>query len=611
MTESLFPFYQDELFFIRKMAHEFARQYPAAAARLQLEANRSSDPHVERLIEAFALMTGRIQHKLHDDFPELTEAILNVLYPHYLAPMPSFATVEFELDPDRAIPTGVKIDRGMPVHTPPIRDTECKYRTCYPLTLWPFEVSEAKLQPPPFPPGLQPPDNARACLRLRLTVQGELPLKMLEVSSLQFHVAAGLGLSPPLYELILNHALQVVYRRPDSKETPPIVMSANQAIAPVGFDPEHGLLPYPRQSFPAYRLLSEFFAYPAKYLYFDLNGIDRVRQAGFQKQIEVFIFLDRSLARLEQAVDKSVFKLGCTPVVNLFEQTTEPIPMTHLRTEHRVVADVARPHGIEVYSVESVLAANPDGSNREYRPFYDFRHGNSREVNQPFWYTSRRPALGEGMTGTDVYVRLVDRQFDPRRPADETLIIRTICTNRDLPERLPRDGDEVRFTNAFAAPIRRVRCPRSPTIPSRPPYRRGTQWRLISHLNLNHLSLTSDGEGRLALQELLRLYDPTDPSTQEQLAALARKAIEGITDLKSRPAVALINGGVARGTEMTIEFDEAEYVETSAFLFGAVLDRFFAQYASLNSFTQTVVKLKGRPGELKRWPPRAGARPLI
>jgi type VI secretion system protein ImpG len=611
MSESLYPFYQDELFFIRRLSQEFARQYPAAAARLQLEPNRCNDPHVERLIEAFALLAGRIQHKLHDEYPELTEAVLGVLYPHYLSPVPSFATVQFDLDPARATPTGVRIAKGGTIATVRVADTPCRFRTCYPLTLWPVAVTEARLQPPPFPPGLSPPDNARAALRMKLAIQGELPLQQLQLKELRFHLFGGLGLMPLLYELVHNHAVQVVFRVPEAKQAAPLIFPAKEVIAPVGFDTAEGLLQYPRQSFPGYRLLTEFFAYPPKFLYFDLKGFDRVRAAGAQRQVEVFIFVDRSLPRLEQAVEAGTFRLGCTPVVNLFEQTAEPIALTHLRTEHRITPDVARPMGMEVYSVDAVTAADPDGTNREFRPFYDFRHGGGRDIDLPFWHTTRRPGTGENDRGTDVYLRLVDRAFEPAQPADTVLVVRTTCTNRDLPTKLPRHGDEVRFDAEFSAPGVTLRCPRNPTPPLRVPLRRSLQWRVISHLNLNHLSLTAGDEGRLALQELLGLYDPTDPETEPTLAALAHSAIEGISDLRARRVVAMVNGGFARGTELTLEFDETKYVETSAFLCASVLERFFAQYASLNSFTQTVARLKERPGELKRWPPRAGDRPLI
>src|SRR5438445_4178777 len=106
MSEALYPYYERELLFIRQLAQEFAKRYPAAAGRLLLEPARSADPHVERLIEAFALLAGRVHHKLDDEFPELTDGLLNVLYPHYLAPVPSCLVAQFVADPARTPPAG-------------------------------------------------------------------------------------------------------------------------------------------------------------------------------------------------------------------------------------------------------------------------------------------------------------------------------------------------------------------------------------------------------------------------------------------------------------------------------------------------------------------------
>jgi type VI secretion system protein ImpG len=611
MSEALYPYYQDELFFIRKLAQDFAKQYPAAASRLQLESNKSSDPHVERLIEAFALLSARVQSKIHDEYPEITEAFLNVLYPHYLAPIPSFATVQFDLDPDRATPTGVEIAKDSPIATSRVGDTTCRFRTCMPLKLWPVTLTEAKLQLPPFPPGLAPPDRAQAVLRFKFQINGELPLGQLKLDHLRFHLVGASGLTTALYELLLHHAVQVVYRFPEVKQAPPVIIPAKEALVPVGFAEEEHLLPFPKQSFPGYRLLTEYFAYPAKFLYFDLKGWDRIRHSGAQRQVEVFIFVDRTLARLEQALDASAFRLGCTPVVNLFEQTAEPISLTHLRSEYKIVPDVARPLGMEIYSIRSVSAAEADGTDREYRPFYDFRHGGDRETQETFWFSTRKPAMGEDDRGTDVSLRLVDRAFDVAKPADSVLVIRTLCTNRDLPTRLPRIADEVRFETEFSAPGIRLRCPRNPTPPLRSALRRGQQWRLISHLSLNHLSFADGTEGRQALQEILRLYDPTDSDVEPQIAAWAKHAIDGIVGLNSRRVVAMVNGGFCRGTEITLELEEAKYVEGSALLFSSMLERFLALSTSINSFTQTVIKWAKRPGELKRWPPRTGDRPLV
>jgi type VI secretion system protein ImpG len=620
MSESLYPYYDRELVFFRQLAGEFAKQYPAAAGRLLLEQGRSVDPHVERLIEAFALLSGRIHHKLDDEFPELTDALLGVLYPHYLAPVPSMSVVQFDLNPAQAqLPEGFSIPRHSKLKTRVAVDgVRAEYRTGYPVTLWPVRLTEAQLTPPPFPQGWRPPPRTAAALRLRLDCPGELPFSALALDRLRFFLHGDNAVIGGLYELIFNHALQVVYRPLErATKTQPLVCPPQGLILPVGFEPDEGLLPYGRQSFPGYRLLTEFFAFPTKFLFLDLAGFDKVREAGFQKMMEVVIYLDRSQASLEAAVEATTFRLGCTPVVNLFEQTAEPRPVTQTRPEYLVVPDVAAPLGLEVYSVDSVSSVDPTkGAAVEYQPFYSFRHGGGRDADRAFWYAERRPATGENDHGTNVYLHLVDLDFDPREPAEGTLVIRTTCTNRDVPTKLQQAGDDLQLELELAAPLERVGCLRAPTATLRPsPNRRGVYWKLISHLSLNHLSLTDPVEGRAALQEILRLYDFSDQRSGRQLHAVNEQIIDGITALSSRPVVDRVGGpvagGFARGVEVTAEFDEQKYVGAALYLFACVLERFLGLYVSVNSFCRFVATTRQGQGVLKRWPPRAGEQPLL
>jgi type VI secretion system protein ImpG len=619
MSETLFPYYERELLFIRQLSQEFAKKYPAAAGRLLLEPNRSTDPHVERLIEAFALVAGRIHHKLDDEFPELTDALLGVLYPHYLAPVPSLAILQFPLDPARGqLPTGFTIERHSKLHTHPVNGLPCRYSTCYPVTLWPVGLTSARLQPPPFPSGIQPPPKTAAALRLQLECQGkELKFATLELDRLRFYLSGENQLMATLYELLFNNVLQVVIRPLDKgAKEPNIVLKPEQCLFQVGFERDQGLLPYPNQSFPGYRLLTEFFAFPEKFLFVDLGGFREARQAAFGKTLEVVIFLNRTLTGLEQGIDANTFRLGCTPIVNLFEQTAEPVPLTQARHEYRVLPDVAHPQGMEVYSIDSVTSTDPDtATTTEYAPFYSFRHGDNRDKKRAFWFASRRPSLAENDRGTNVYLHLVDLDFNPRVPASSVVVVRTKCTNRDLPNLLARAGEKLFFELEAAAPVHRLQCLRSPTPTLRPPLRRGAHWRLISHLLLNHLSISDAAEGRQALQEILKLYDFSDPESGQQQTAVTRQLIEGITAVQTRPVVGRTGSaaasGFCRGTEVSIQFDAEKYVGTGVFLFASVLERFLGLYASINSFTQLIASTKQGEGYLKKWPPRAAELPLL
>jgi type VI secretion system protein ImpG len=618
MSETLYPYYERELLFIRQLAQEFARRYPAAAGRLLLEPNRSTDPHVERLIEAFALLAGRIHHKIDDEFPELTDALLSVLYPHYLAPIPSMAIVQFQLDAERSqLPDGFSIDRGSRLHTRPVGDLPCKFRSCYPVKLWPVIVAEARLQPPPFPSHLHPPPLTAAVLTLRLECQAGMTFTGLSLDRLRFYLYGDNQVIPLLYELLFNHTQQVVFRPLDAEDRwSPLIFDPDKCLFPVGFERDEGLLSYPSQSFLGYRLLTEFFTFSNKFWFVDLGGFAEARRAGFGKRMEVVFYLNRTSTNLEQTVESATFRLGCTPVINLFEQIAEPIALTQARYEYRVVPDVTQPMSMEVYSIDSVSSTDPTTSTvREYQPFYSFRHGQSRESQRVFWSSSRRPSLLENDRGSEVYLHLVDLDFKPALPAESVLVVRTTCTNRNLPALLERAGGDLYFELEAAAPLSGIACLRTPTVPLRPPLRRGAYWRLLAHLNLNHLSLSDAEEGRSALQEILRLYDFSDPESGPQLAAVVSHVIEGITAVSSRRVVGRIGGGVAsgfcRGVEVAIEFDEQKYVGVGVYLFACVLERFLGLYASINSFTQLIARTKQREEALKKWLPRAGEHQLL
>ena len=581
MTDTLFPYYERELIFIRQFAQDFAKQYPAAAGRLRLEPNQSTDPHIERLIEAFALLAGRIHHKLDDEFPELTDALLGLLYPHYLAPVPSMAVVQFDLDAERATsPDGFQIERHSMLATPAVGDGPCRYRTGYPVTLWPIAVTSAELMTPPFPPGLQPPPRTSAALSLRLQCQGSLNLAELSLDRLRFFLSGENHVVAKVYGLLFNHATQVLFRPPSSgARQPPITLAPSKCLFQVGYGADEILLPYPRRSFPGYCLLTELFTFPSKFQFVDLGGFQQVRQAGYEKQVEVVIFFNQPVGNLQQAVDAQTFRLGCAPIINLFQQTAEPVNVTQLRYEYRIVPDVARHLSTEVYSVDTVSSVDPTTSTvTEYQPFYAFRHGVSPESQHTFWYATRRPAADDKDGGTDVYLTLVNVDFDSEKPGGDTLVVRTTCTNRNLPDQLQHVGEQLQLRLEAAAPLTGIRCVRTPSRTLRPPLRRRAYWRLLSHLSLNHLSLADSAEGLDALKEILRLYDFSDSKADAQLAAVNRLLIEGITGLTSRQVAGRVGpaatGGFALGVEVTATFDEKNYVGTGVFLVASVLERF-------------------------------------
>jgi type VI secretion system protein ImpG len=595
------------------MGAEFARKYPKIASRLVLEPDKCEDPHVERLLEGFAFLAARVHLKIDDDFPEITGALLNILYPHYIRPIPSMSIAHFHVDHEQINPeTGMRIERGAVLNSRPVGGVPCKFRTCFDLSFWPVAVSDASWT---TPDRLQPPLKASDCagaIRLELQCKGETTFSKLGMDTLRLHLNGEGNLTHTLYELLSNNCARVVLRdlAPRSK-TQPVVLPPD-ALQPAGFAEHESMLPYSRRSFSAYRLLQEYFCFPQKFFFFDLSGFESLAAAGFGNRVEIVILLtpfERAERRhtLEAGVGPRTFCTDCVPIVNLFAQTAEPILLDQLRHEYPVVPDVGRRNSMEVFSIDNVVSVDPrSGDVFAFEPFYSFRHSQARGRGQAFWHSTRRPSGRRDDEGADVYLSLVDLSGRVIAPAAEALTVRTTCTNRDLPARLPFGNEAGDFELEGAAPVRRVVALTKPTDTLRPPVRKHSHWRLISALSLNYLSLVDDGVE--AMREILRLYDFTG-------AAHTEKQIEGLTALSSRRQFARVisDNGVAfvRGTLADMTFDEEQFAGGGVFLFAAVLERFLGLYAGMNSFSQLAVRTLQRKEALKRWPPRAGQRVLV
>ncbi len=618
MSDALESYYERELAFVQEFAQRFALQFPAEAGRLLPDYGLTVDPHAERFIEGFALLAGRVRYKIDGEFPELTESLLGVLYPHLLTPVPSLAIAQVEPYPFRPTPpTGAVVPRGTRLRTRPLGKPPqpCRWRTGYPVTLWPVVLTDARVLPAPLPYGMSPPPRTAAALVLRLECDGGLRFGDLALDRLRFYLSGEKQMIANLYELLFNHVARVVVRDPDDPGKAPVVLSPAECLAQVGFELDEGLLPWPEHSFVGYRLLTELFSFRDKFLFADLGGWEQVRRAGFGARAEVVLFLNQTQANVEQGVSARTFLLGCTPVVNLFEQSAEPVTVTHTRPEYRLVPSRATPLGAEVHSVDAVAYLDPGlPGPLEVRPFYRFGHDETRQTRHAFYYASRRASPVADDRGTEVYLVLIDRAFDPRLPSEAMLDVRTTCSNRDLPSRYQRGGD-VLLPEGAALPGS-VRCLQAPTPPLRPPLRRAAHWRLLAQNVLNHVPLSDAAEGRAALQEILRLCDFADPAAGQQLlTAVNRQMVEGIVGLQARRVLGRARGrerfGYCRGTEFTLDLDEQKYVGSGALLFASVLERFLGLYAAVNSFSQLVARTRQGEGILKKWPPRAAEQQLL
>jgi type VI secretion system protein ImpG len=624
MDPRLLRHYEAELAFMRDMGQEFAAEFPKVAGRLDLGNTEVADPYVERLLEGFAFLTARIQLKMEAEFPTFTQSLLQMVYPHYLAPTPSMAIVK--ITPDQAIKdkmTGIVLPAGTELRS--LLGTEdptnCVFRTGHAVHLMPLDVDEAEyIGAQAGVAALNLPDagNAKAALRLRLKTTNGAPIANLALERLSLYLGGPDGPRMRLYEQLSAQVTGIVVR-PGARPVPWQDRLPVSSLQPAGFSEEEALLPRAPVSFDGYRLLQEYYALPERFLFFTLRGLDRASIRCASPDLEVIILLDRGEPALA-GLGPDHLQLNCTPAINLFPKRSDRVNLNPRDAEHLIVPDRMRPLDFEIFSVTSVEGFPSDGGPTQ--PFLPFYAANDLSRNpghrsyytlrrQPHQLSSRARVRGprSSYLGHDVFISLVDGDNAPVPDDLRQLGLDLLCTNRDLPISMPVGKKHTDFTVAVNAPVASIRCLVGPTTP-RPCRGEGDYaWRFISHLGLNYLSLMDNDQahGAAALRELLRLYVPAN-------ATLAMRQLEGLLSVSTAPVVRRIPGAgpvcAGRGLQITLTMDDGSFGGAGGILLAAVLDRFFAKYVSINAFTETVMRTSDR-GEVMRWPMRLGQRAVL
>jgi type VI secretion system protein ImpG len=621
MDRRLLGYFNLELQHLRETGAEFAREFPKIAGRLAREEFSCADPYVERPLEGFAFLAARVHLKLDAEFPRFTQGLLETVFPHYLAPTPSMAIAKFE--PTRGevgLATGFKVARGSSVRGAPARGATavCEYRTAHEVTLWPLEITEAKYYARDLASlSLPRTDGVRAAIRLRLQTTAPVPMNKIELDALPLYLRGSGDLQMRLYEHVVRDSIGVAV----IPTTKPISWTElrHQPVKQLGFSEDEALLPWSARSFHGYRMLHEYFALPQRFMFVELSGI----QAGMRKctddTLDVVILLKEAILGLENALDASNFVPYCTPVINLFPKRCDRIHISDRFSEFHVVPDRTRPRDFEVYQVTGVTGYGVNTTDEQkFMPFYAARDAQETEIG---YYTAhrvprmtsereQRKGARTRYDGSDVFLSLVDSASAPYRGELKQLGVEALCTNRDLPLLLPTGSEGVDFHLDSGGPVDIVRCVSGvPTAPKSASPEGEYAWRLISHLTLNYLSLvdSANGGGAAALRDLLELYGDTAD-------AAVRKQVEGRKSVSSKPVGRRVtkSGPIAfgRGLDIAVMFDEASFEGTGSFLLGAVLERFFASYVSINSFTRTTVNTVNR-GVIMQWPARFGQRQIL
>jgi type VI secretion system protein ImpG len=624
MDARLLRYYNQELRYLRELGGEFAQEFPKIASRLGMEGLEVTDPYIERLLEGCAFLAARVQLKQDAEFPRFSHRLLELIYPNFLAPIPAMLVAQVNPVPDPNLLKGPVLPRDTPLTGPASAASKnpCEFRTGQPLQLSPLttlsadyflNMSELNVS------SLALPQRPRAGVRIQLQLPAGMTTAQLELDTLRFYLGGQTDTAMHLHELMLGNAVGVLVGPPGRAGDGKRQLLPAAALQPVGYSDEEAMLPPTLRGFAGTRLLQEYFAFPERFLFVDLQGVRQALNAIAGPVVEIIVLFAQPGTGLEGAVSATNFALNCVPAINLFPKRADRIQITEGNYEFHVVPDRTAPLDYEVYDVVGMQGFTADGAERRFLPLYAPEHKRSAQQQTAFYTIWREPRLmseaarrdgpRSGYTGSEVFVSLVDPNDAPYAENLQQVAVQTRCTNRDLPVFMPSTGAQAEFKLDAGIPTQSVRAIAGPSRPHTALREGGVAWRLLNLLSLNYLSLldTEGGEAAAALRDLLsRFPQGTDPSVRRQIEALQNVATRAV--VRRHPIAGPIAFG--RGIEVTLTVDELGYAGGSAFLFGAAMHHYLSRHASMNSFVETVLVSLTR-GEVMRWKPSRGTRPVL
>lgn len=590
LSNKLISYYQKELAWLKTQGKVFARHFPKVARRLGISEGATEDPHIERLIESFALVTAQIQQRLDEDMPEITDALLTVLAPQFLRPFPSVCIVQMSPDPKiSALTSGNLIEAGTNLFSTPVNGKVCQFRTVYPVMLQPVSLSKARLHL----------DDDMLCwnMNLQFSVWSGA---MLSASCLRIYLGGASSIVNIIYTLLCSEVQSVHLLHDELRH----VLSA-QAIQAIGFSENQNLLAGDSRISPTHSLMQDYFFFPQKFHFIDLP-LPTGFVAGSKSEFTLSFRFNRcaiatQLEKLASMVNENFFLLNCTPAVNLFEHRAEPITPNHETAEYPVIPDIRHQDGMDVWSVDSVSAMRKQGNETLSRPIYPLfglDHSAPDGESGLFWQCMRR----ETDTSSVMFIAFTDLGEKPMVPGSDVVSLKLTCTNREVPSGMRNGDPNGDFESELPIAGMIITALTRPTLPIRPPLKQATRWRLISQLSLNHM-LISGVEGIRVLKETLALYNFSDNPGITRLINLLQ-AVDSV------PVVARLipqdPQSMARGIEIRVTFATEAGAEAEYFLFCRFIDSFLALYAPVNSFTRVVTAIESQDQSRRVWPIRAG-----
>lgn len=607
MSEEFLKYYNRELAYLRHKGQEFGEQYPKIAARLRISEEQVDDPHVERLLEGCAFLTARIRQSLDNSYPQFTESLMGQLYPDFHAPIPSMSVIKMSCSNSTSsyfdVEEGERVVIGAPGYH------ECEFRTCYPVRMYPVDVTSGVFKNAPFKPvGSRWESNAHSVLKVQLTAQDEeTPLGEMGVERLRFYLNGQSQLTFKLYQMLFQNliGLSVVV---DGKEVRPLT---KRHLSEVGFSEDEKVVPYSKRSFSGARLLVEYLHFPEKFMFFDITELG-LSELDLREQVELYFYFDTNDDWLPKQVDEESLMVGCVPVINLFKSIMEPKRILPTEYDYHLSPQYQESESNEVVSISDVTLRNWNKTYHNLPCYHAGEHTHYTNTSEIYWLMRREDknwAGGYDEPGRETYISFVDKKhqlFSPDSRENWLMYVEAECCNRNLAQKLPFGGGLPQVSLPEVNDnFESVRCLVSLSETIRPEMDESTRWQLTKLLTLNHFT---EEDGLATLKQTLNLYAFSG-------TAETKAVIDALTKLEFEPTTGRISQkgkvGFAHGIKIILTVSDQILPKEQIFLLGSVLSVYFSQYAEINIFTQLEIRLKSTGKSFHLWPALTGDKVLL
>ena len=623
MDPRLLRYYNQELRYLREMGAEFAREFPKIAGRLGMESMEVADPYVERLIEGCAFLAARVQLKQDAEFPQLAQRLIEMISPNLAAPIPSMLVARIKCANDPNLVNGFRIPRGSALigAETSLSRTRCEFRTAQDVVLTPIRVAGAEYFLSAADLGLTNlplPERPRSGVRLKLELPAGLAFSQLKIGALRFFIGGLPDVALRLHELMVGASVGLLAGAASRSADAPRQFLARSHVRAAGLGDEEAMLPVTLRGLAGTRLLQEYFAFPQRFLFIDIDGLGASFAKTSGNTFEIVLLFNRYVGQLEGAVEADNFQLHCVPAINLFERRADRLHLDDGATAYHIVPERTASLDYEVFDILGVRGFRESSEEVEFLPLFAAPQAEP-SVDRGYYSAVREPRLASdrgkrdgprsGYIGTEVFLSLVDSREVPYRGVLRQLGVQVRCTNRDLPLFIPTGQAQGELILNITAPIEAIHIAAGPSRPQSAMREGAIAWRLLGLLSLNYLSLleTDPEKGAMTLREILSLFAiGADVGLKRQ--------IEGVRSIGVKPVVRRhpLAGPIAfsRGLEIRVTVDDLSFEGGSAILLGSVLHQYFARHVSMNSFAQTVLSSLTR-GDVMTWTPRLGARAVL